>query len=93
MKTEGEARGFNLPEGMLMNDKIMFDRFYCINSAKHFENEEHIGALYFITSLHFPTRVRFLKTDSGPVQILIYSDTQILMILNVLCEAPGNKHN
>ena len=44
---------------MLMNDKIMFDRYYCINSGKHCENEENIGALYFITSLHFPTRVRF----------------------------------
>ena len=72
---------------MLMNDKIMFDRYYCINSAKHCENEENIGALYFITSSHFPRRVRFLKTmhDSGPVQLLI--------ILHVLCVAPGNKHN
>ena len=72
---------------MLMNDKIMFDRYYFINSANHCENEENIGALYFITSSHFPTRVCFLKTmhDSGPVQILI--------ILHVLCVAPGNKHN
>ena len=38
---------------MLMNDKIMFDRYYCINSTKHCENEENIGALYFITSSHF----------------------------------------
>ena len=90
MKTEGEALSFQpsrrtLP--MLINDKIMFDRYYCINSAKHCENEENIGTLYFITSSHFPTRVRFLKTmhDSGPVQILI--------ILHVLCVAPGNKHN
>ena len=45
----------------LMNDKIMFNHYYCINSAKHCENEENIGALYFITSLHFPTRVRFKK--------------------------------
>ena len=72
---------------MLMNDKIMFDRYYCINSAKHCQNEENIGELYFITSSHFPTQVRFLKNmhDSGPVQILI--------ILHVLCVAPGNKHN
>ena len=40
-----------------MNDKIMFDRYYCINSTKHRENEENIGAL--ITSPHFPTRVRY----------------------------------
>ena len=44
---------------MLMNDKIMFDRDYCINSTKHYKNDENIGALYFITLSHFPTRVRF----------------------------------
>ena len=62
LKTEGEARGFQPPRGtlrMLMNDKIMFDRYYCINSTKHCENEKIIGALYFITSPHFPTRVRY----------------------------------
>ena len=62
LKTEGEARGFQPSRGtlrMLMNDKIMFDRNYCINSTKHCENEENIGALYFITSPHFPTRVRY----------------------------------
>ena len=62
LKTEGEARGFQPSRGtlgMLMNDKIMCDRYYCINSAKHCENEENIGALYFMTSSHFPTRVRF----------------------------------
>ena len=62
LKTEGKARGFQPSRGtlrMFMNDKIMFDRYYCINSAKHCENEENIGALYFITSSHFPTRVRF----------------------------------
>ena len=62
LKTEGEARGFQPSRGimqMLMNDKIMFDRYYCINSAKHCENEENIGALYCITSSHFPTREHF----------------------------------
>ena len=52
LKIEGEARGFQPPRGtlwMLMNDKIMFDRYYCINSTKHCENEENIDALYFIT--------------------------------------------
>ena len=44
---------------MLMNDKVMFDRYYCMNSTKQCENEENIGALYFITSPHFPTRVRY----------------------------------
>ena len=56
LKTEGVARGFQPSRGTLrisMNDKIMFDRYYCINSAKHCENKENIGALYFITSSHF----------------------------------------
>ena len=58
LKTEGEARGFQQSRGtlqMLMNDKIMFDRYNCINLAKHCENEENIVTLYFITSSHFPT--------------------------------------
>ena len=67
---------------MLMNDKIVFDSYYCINSTKHCENEENIGALYFITSPHFPTRVRYARF--GPGQVLIKQ---------VLCMKPGNKHN
>ena len=57
LKTKGKARGFQPSQGtlqMLMNDKIMFYRCYCINTTKHCENEENIGALYFITS-HFLT--------------------------------------
>ena len=53
LKTEGEARGFQPSRGtlrMLMNDKIMFDRYYCINITKHCEIEENIGALYFTVS-------------------------------------------
>ena len=62
LKTEGEARGFQPSGGtlrMLMNDKIMFDRYYCINSAKRCKNEENIDTLYFITSSHFPKPVHF----------------------------------
>ena len=62
LKIEGEARGFQPSRGtlrVLMNDKIMYDRYYCIKSEKYCENEENIGALYFITSSHFPTLVRF----------------------------------
>ena len=62
LKTSGFALGFQPSRGtlrMLMNYKIMFDRYYCINSTKHCENEENIGALYFITSPHFPTRIRY----------------------------------
>ena len=64
MKTEGEARGFQPSRGtlqMLMNDNIMFDRYYCINLTTHCENEENIGALYFIASPQFPTRVRYAR--------------------------------
>ena len=46
---------------MLINDKILSDHCYCINSTKHWENEENIGALYFITSPHFTTRVRYAR--------------------------------
>ena len=49
LKTDGVARGFQPSRGtlqMLMNDKIMFDRYYCINSAKHCENKENIGELF-----------------------------------------------
>ena len=67
---------------MLMNDKIMFDRYYCMNSTQHCENEENIGALYFITSSHFPMRVRY--TRFGPRSVLI--------IKYVLCVMPGNEH-
>ena len=65
MKTEGEAQGFQPSRGtlrMLMNDKIMFDRYYCINSANHCENEDTFS---YISTL--------LKTmhDWGTVQIRI----------------------
>ena len=64
LKTEGEALGFQPSRGtlrMLMNDKIMFDRYYCINLTRHCENEENIGAQYFVTSPHFPTQVRYAR--------------------------------
>ena len=64
LKPEGKAQGFQPSREtlrMLMNDKIMFDRYYCINSTKHCKHEENIGALYFITSPHFPTRVRYAR--------------------------------
>ena len=54
---------------MLINDKIMFDRYYCIISTKHCENEEKISALYFNTSSHFPHKSP--THDSGRGQVLI----------------------
>ena len=67
---------------MLMDDKVMFDCYYCINSAKHCQNEENIGALYFIIHHIFLREYAFKKICMirGPVQILI--------ILHVLCVGP-----
>ena len=89
MKTEGEARAFQPSRGtlrMLMNDKIMFDRYYCINSANHCENEENIGAqIYYLVTFFYASTLLKIVYDSGPAQILIF--------LHVLYVAPGNKHN
>ena len=67
---------------MLMNDKIMFDRYYFINSAK----QKHWRTIFYnlITFSYTNTLFKTMH-DSGPVQILI--------ILHVLCVAPCNKHN
>ena len=64
LKTEGVAQGFQPSRGtlrLLMNDKIMCDRSYCINSTKHCENEENIASLYFIASANLSTRVRYAR--------------------------------
>ena len=37
---------------MLLNDKIMFDRYYCINEINN-------DTLYFIASSHFHTPKKF----------------------------------
>ena len=88
LKTEGEARGFRPSRWtvrMLMNYKIMFDLYYCINSANHCENEENIGALYNLITFSYASTLLKTMHDSGPVQILI--------MLHVLYVTPGNKHN
>ena len=46
LKIEGVARGFQPSRGALrivMNDRIMFDRFYCINSGKHCEMKKTLA--------------------------------------------------
>ena len=51
LKTEGEAQGFQPSQGtlrMLMNDIIMFDRYFCINSTKHCEKKKKIFAHYVL---------------------------------------------
>ena len=37
---------------------------------KHFENEENIGALYFITSSHFPSKNAMYDLGRGQVLII-----------------------
>ena len=77
MKTEGEARGFQSSRGtlrMLMNDKFMFDRYYCINSTKHCENEENIGSLYHKKKKKKKKKWRIVQStcDGHSLYILFY---------------------
>ena len=69
LKTEGEARGFQPSRGtlqMLMNDKIMFDRYYCINSTKHCENEENIhGRTIFYNLITFSYAIMLCTIRAG----------------------------
>ena len=51
LKTEGEARGFQPSQvtlRMLMNDKIMFDRYYCINLEQTIAKMKKTLALYIL---------------------------------------------
>ena len=71
---------------MIMNDKIMFDPYYCINSANIVKLRKHWHTIFYnlITFSYASTLFKNMQ-DSGPVQILI--------ILHVLCVAPGDKNN
>ena len=57
---------------MLMNDKIIFDRYYCLKSTK---TQQKIGkcsrTLYF--SLHILARVFIHMLDSGRGHVLMIS--------------------
>ena len=69
LKTEGEARGFQPSRGtlrMLMNDKIMFDRYYCINSTKHCENEKKYWhtIFYSLTTFSYASTLCKIRTSS-----------------------------
>ena len=57
---------------MLMNDKIMFDGYYCINlTIEHCENKEIIGALFCITASHFfLCKYAIHESDRGQVLII-----------------------
>ena len=51
LKTEGGARGFQPSRGtlrMLMNDKIMFDRYYCIKIQQNIAKMKKTLAHYIL---------------------------------------------
>ena len=58
---------------MLMNDKIIFDRYYCIIYI-FCRKVRNNGALYFTASLHFHTHKSFrFMLVPGRLQFLIIS--------------------
>ena len=65
LKAGGEARVFNISRGtlrMLMNDKNMFDRFYCINSKKtHRKLRKCLCTLFFSLTTIFLRAHAFYK--------------------------------
>ena len=63
---------------MLMNDKIIFDRFYCINSA---QTKNKIMVHYILQPHHIFIRV-----------IACYGLTSDSHHKRVLCVVPGNEH-
>ena len=70
---------------MLMNDKIMFDRYYCINSKKPHRKLRNVCALYSSAlPPFFYARTLFINIlDSGRGQVLYPHDD--LKALHVLC--------
>ena len=57
---------------MLMNDKIMFDRYYCIKSTKHCENDEKYWHTIFNNLITFSyASIKYAMLDSGRGQVLI----------------------
>ena len=72
LKTEGVTLGFQASRETLrmsMNDKIMFDRYYCMNSTKHCENEEILT--HYILQPHHILLREYAMHDSGQGQELI----------------------
>ena len=65
LKTEGKPEVFNISRGtlrMLMNDKIMFDRYYCINSKKtHRKLRKCLRTLFFSHTTIFLRAHAFYK--------------------------------
>ena len=65
-----------------MNDKIIFDCYYCINSA---ETKEIM--VYYILQLHHI----FIRVKAF-FFMLITGGFQFLIMWHMLCVAPGNEH-
>ena len=68
---------------MLMNDKIMFGRYYCINSAERKEMMVH--NILQPHHIFIPVKAFVFMLFPGGLQILIIS-------MIVFCVAPGNEH-
>ena len=64
---------------MLSNDKIIFDRYYCINSTQ--TNE---------IMVYTPHRI-FIRVKAF-IFILVPDGLQYLIYKHVLCVVPGNEH-
>ena len=74
---------------MLMNDKIIFERYYCINSAETKEircrNERNMVHDIFQPH-HIFIRVKVF------VFMLVPGGLQFFIISTCFCVAPGNEH-
>ena len=75
LKTRASPSVFNISRGtlrMLLNDKIMFDRYYCIISKKTHRNRENVCALYSsaLSPFSYARRLFINIFDSGLGQIL-----------------------
>ena len=75
MKTEGFALGFQPSRGtlrMLMNDKIMFDRYYCIKSAG-------AGQLVLLPTRTLVNSYPKTRTLLFPGQLVLYAFGQLVL--------------
>ena len=74
---------------MLMNDKIIFDRYYCINSAEtkeiRYRNERNM-VHYILKPHHIFIRVKAF------VFMLVPGELQFHITSTCFCAAPGNEH-
>ena len=67
---------------MLMNNKIIFDRYYCKNTAQTKEIMVH----YILQPHYIFIRVKVF------IVMLVPGPLQLLIISTCFCVAPGNEH-